>query len=137
MKSYEVLRRAFDPKGCKQAAAELNLSLSLIHQWSRGQAGQSAARNPLDVLLRILQTTGDARVLEWLCEQAGGEFVHGEKLRGLACAECQQLIAKLETLMKQGDGRWQMGVGGKQTGNIRGCRYRRANGRCGLHRARS
>jgi hypothetical protein len=137
MKSYEVLRQAFKLVGCKNVAVELGCSLSLVHQWSRGQDGRSEARNPLDLLLRCLQITGDRRLLEWLCKQAGGRFVHGQELRSLICQDCEQLITKLEGVMRAGDGNkptgarsWKLAEREEVISRGR-CRWRLPNGRCG------
>ena len=40
MESYEVLRQVFKPAGCKRVAQELQLSVTLIHKWSRGKHGK-------------------------------------------------------------------------------------------------
>jgi hypothetical protein len=75
MESHEVLRTAFKRVGCKNVAAEMRLSLSLIHQWSRGNGGKSAADNPLDRVARLLEVTADRRLADWICAQQNGFFV--------------------------------------------------------------
>ena len=95
MKSYEVLRKAFKPVGCKRVASELHVSLSLVHQWSRGQHGQSEAVNPLERTAQLVALTGDDALLEWLCAQRGGFFVKNVALPpasaklDLLAAECE------------------------------------------------
>ena len=104
-KSYEVLRRSFKKVGCKNVAAELQLCESLIHQWSRGQNGKSAARNPLDVVYLLMQITGDREMVKWLCAQADGFFVpnpkitHGKR-QSLMAAECE-LVKECGTLLAE------------------------------------
>lgn len=58
-------------------AADMNLSASLIYKWcqSNEHADDSGADNPLDRVLRLYQSTGDPRVINWLCENANGFFV--------------------------------------------------------------
>ena len=94
MKSHEVLRRSFKKVGCKNVAAELKLSQSLVYQWSRGRAGKSEARNPLDVVGQLVQITGDRELVQWLCAQADGFFVANPKITQgkrltLLAAECE------------------------------------------------
>ena len=95
MESYEVLRKAFKPVGCKRVAQELQVSLSLVHQWSRGHHGQSDAMNPLERTAQLVALTGNDELLEWLCAQRGGFFVKNtapkpspQKLE-LIAAECE------------------------------------------------
>ena len=76
MKSHEVLRQAFNKSGAKNVAQALRLSLSVIHQWSRPRPPQgTGARNPLDHIAALAETTGDRRLVQWLCAQAGGCFL--------------------------------------------------------------
>ena len=127
MKSYEVLRQVFKPVGCKNVAAELGLSLSLIYQWSRAQNGQSEATNPLDRVAQLVALPGGESLLDWLCRQVGGEFVRGGKLRVLAGKEWEQMKGEMDAILCRGNGKTEPGqVGG------RACRYRRKGGRCGF-----
>ena len=76
MKSHEVLRRAFKKQGAKQIAAKLKLSQSMVHKWSRRRPdGRSEELNPLDRMVQLRAATGDVRLLQWLCAEAGGFFV--------------------------------------------------------------
>jgi len=75
MESHEILREAFKKVGCKTVAAEMHLSLSLIHQWSRGIDGKSVAANPLDRMAQLLEVTADRRLADWICAQQNGFFV--------------------------------------------------------------
>lgn len=76
MESHEVLREAFEKTSPKAVAAELGLSLSLIYKWAERQAEDgSGSRNPLDRLLKVVEVTGDAGIVEWLCQRCGGYFV--------------------------------------------------------------
>lgn len=79
MRSYEVLRAATEDVGVKALAAELRVSQALVYKWCQSSdadaADASGARNPLDRVADIQRFTGDRRVIDWLCQQAGGFFV--------------------------------------------------------------
>jgi hypothetical protein len=79
VKSWEVLREAADRIGVKALASRLNLSTALVYKWCQEPAKDdpsgSGARNPLDRLKEIVDATGDQRVVNWLCNQAGGFYV--------------------------------------------------------------
>ena len=97
MKSYEVLRQAFKKAGCKKVAAEMNLSLSLVHQWSRGSSGKSVARSPLDGTAQLQQITGDLGMVQWLCAQADGFFVPNP----VASRAAKASLAKLDLTLAE------------------------------------
>ncbi len=79
MRSYEVLKQAADKIGVKALAAKLRLSPALVYKWCQewnpDDPDVSGARNPLDRLADIVHETGDRRVVNWLCHEAGGFFV--------------------------------------------------------------
>jgi len=76
MESHEVLKNAFDKTSPKAIASELGVSLSLVYKWAQEQSDcGSGSRNPLDRIEEIVNLTGDVRLMEWLCERAGGYFV--------------------------------------------------------------
>lgn len=76
MKSHEVLREVFKGSSPKQIADVTGLSLSMIYKWSEevSETG-SGATNPLDRIERMIKATDDPRLVQWLCEQAGGFFI--------------------------------------------------------------
>ncbi|HWL95095.1 MAG TPA: hypothetical protein VNT79_16365 [Phycisphaerae bacterium] len=80
MKSNEVLREAAEVVGVKALASELKLSAALIYKWCQeadpNDPDLSGARNPLDRLKEIIDVTGHIGVVTWLCQVAGGFFVH-------------------------------------------------------------
>jgi hypothetical protein len=81
MHSHELLREVFKETSPKQVAADLGLSLSLIYKWAEppdDQAG-SGATNPLDRLEILLRSTNDLRLVQWICQRAGGFFIHNPK----------------------------------------------------------
>lgn len=60
----------------KQIAADLNLSLSMIYKWAEPDEGDgSGAVNPLDRIEQLLRSTQDRRLVQWICERAGGFFI--------------------------------------------------------------
>ncbi|MGI8604475.1 MAG: phage regulatory CII family protein [Verrucomicrobiales bacterium] len=76
MESYTVLREALQKASPKEIAAQLGLSLSLVYKWAQpGEGKGSGVDNPLDRVLELLKITGDLRIMQWLCQQAGGYFV--------------------------------------------------------------
>ncbi len=86
MKSCEILKTAADTIGVKALAGKLNLSPALVYKWcqdsSKEDPDSSGARNPLDRLAEIVQATGDEKVVNWLCHEAGGFFVHNPRAHG-------------------------------------------------------
>ena len=130
MESYEVLRRAFKTVGCKNVAAGLKLSPSLIHQWSRARDGQSDAANPLDRVAQLVALTGNDELLDWLCAQRGGRFVRRSEMPSLVQRWWGQMKAEMERLLKAE-------ASPAPPGGSR-CRHWRAGGRCGFpHAARN
>ncbi len=81
MHSHELLREVFKNTSPKQVASDLGLSLSLIYKWSEPPDDQSGsgATNPLDRLEILLNTTKDLRLVQWICQRAGGFFIHNPK----------------------------------------------------------
>jgi len=78
MRSHELLREVIHQAGAKSVAADLGLSLSLVYKWTEPpdpEQGAGAA-NPLDRIATLLQSTKDIRLAQWICQQAGGFFIH-------------------------------------------------------------
>ena len=80
MKSHEVLKSVVEGVGTKQIAHDLRISTSLVYKWCAEQPSElgedgSGARNPLDRLVSLFESTGDREPVEWLCTQIGGYFV--------------------------------------------------------------
>jgi len=136
MKSNEVLQRFFKKHGTKQLAATLGLSEPFLYKWCQPDGGKATGGwNPIERILVVTLATGDRSLVEFICKQAGGRFVQGEALRSLICQDCEQLITKLEGVMRAsgkqtGARRWEMADGEKEL-NWGRCRYRLADGRCG------
>jgi hypothetical protein len=82
MQSHEMLREVFKGSSPKLIAAELGVSLSMVYKWAETQEGEgSGATNPLDRIHTIINVTSDHRIVQWLCEKAGGFFIQNPKSR--------------------------------------------------------
>ena len=81
MQSHELLREVIKDGSAKQIAADLNLSLSLIYKWAEPpeNVAGSGLTNPLDRLEQLIQSTHDPRLPQWICERAGGFFIHNTR----------------------------------------------------------
>lgn len=82
MQSHEILREVFQECSPKQVAAEMGLSLSMIYKWAEppDHAAGSGSTNPLDRIEALLRCTGDPRVVQWICQRAGGFFIKNPKV---------------------------------------------------------
>jgi hypothetical protein len=82
MHSHELLREVFEKASPKQVAADLNLSLSMIYKWAEppDHASGSGASNPLDRIEALLKSTNDQRLVQWICQKAGGFFIRNPKI---------------------------------------------------------
>jgi hypothetical protein len=80
MQSHELLREVFQKCSAKQVAAELELSLSTIYKWAEPDDGTgSGTANPLDRIEALIKCTNDPRVVQWICQRAGGYFILNPK----------------------------------------------------------
>ena len=61
-------------------AGELGLSLSMVYKWAEPPAQKSGAANPLDRVAELVKCSGDERIVQWLCQQAGGFFIKNPKV---------------------------------------------------------
>jgi len=75
MESHELLREVFQKLSPKHAASELGLSLSMVYKWAEPPDQQSGAVNPLDRVAALAKLSGDTRIVQWLCQNAGGFFI--------------------------------------------------------------
>jgi hypothetical protein len=81
MQSHELLREVFQKCSPKQVASELGLSLSMIYKWAEPadvEAG-SGSTNPLDRVEALISCTNDPRLVQWICQRAGGFFILNPK----------------------------------------------------------
>jgi transposase len=80
MQSHEVLREVFEKTSPKEIAASLDLSLSLVYKWAEPPTPEGPPTgNPLERVAALYRSTQDDRLLQWLCEQAGGFYIHNPK----------------------------------------------------------
>jgi transposase len=77
MQSHELLREVFEKCSAKEISSELGLSLSLIYKWAEppDEAAGSGAANPLDRIEALYRCSQDVRIVEWICQRAGGFFI--------------------------------------------------------------
>jgi hypothetical protein len=82
MQSHEVMREALKKTSAKQIAAAMGLSLSLIYKWAEPPEDESGSGtgSPLDRVGQLIRISGDVRVAQWVCEQAGGFYISNPKL---------------------------------------------------------
>jgi len=80
MQSHELLREIFGKKTPKEVSADLDLSTSMIYKWTQPTDDKgSGIENPLDRVEALFQSTGDHRLVQWLCQRAGGFFILNPK----------------------------------------------------------
>lgn len=77
MHSHEVMKEVLKKTSAKQIAADMSLSLSLIYKWAEPPEDDSGsgASSPLDRVGQLIRITRDARIAQWVCEQAGGFYI--------------------------------------------------------------
>ena len=82
MQSHELLREVLQKCSAKEVSANLGLSLSMIYKWAEppDPGAGSGAANPLDRVEALLRCSGDLRIVQWLCQQAGGFFIQNPKV---------------------------------------------------------
>jgi hypothetical protein len=81
MQSHELLREVFEKATPKQVAADIGLSTSVIYKWAEAPRHESGSGidNPLDRIEALIQSTGDERLVQWICQRAGGFFIKNPK----------------------------------------------------------
>ena len=79
MQSHELLREIFEKKSAKEVSADLSLSTSMIYKWTQPPEEGSGVGNPLDRIEALFQSTGDHRLVQWICQRAGGFFILNPK----------------------------------------------------------
>jgi hypothetical protein len=79
MQSHELLREVLEQKSPKHVSADLGLSTSMIYKWTQPTGEGSGVGNPLDRIEALLQSTGDHRLVQWICQRAGGFFILNPK----------------------------------------------------------
>lgn len=111
MKSHEVLKQVIEAVGTKKVASDLKVSSSLVYKWCAepldddGDRDPSGARNPLDRVIQMCESTGDRTAVEWLCSTLGGYFVESPEVDlGEVPGECirqtQSLLSEFSSLLQ-------------------------------------
>jgi len=99
MESHEVIRDAFKKRGPKEISAELGISLSLVYKWAQPNTELgSGSRNPLDRVAKLIELTGDKRIVKWLCERAGGFYLRNPVSH---CKEGYEVLPSTNAIVQQ------------------------------------
>ncbi len=106
MKSHKVIRKVLRQANAKQVAVDAGVSLSTLYKWS--EEGASRRRNPLELAAALARSTGDRRLVQWQCAEAGGFFVENPKAVKLppesfvaAVFRLERELAGLQALLAQ------------------------------------
>lgn len=84
------MKEALNRTSPKAVAADLQVSLSLVYKWAQPCTDLgSGSRNPLDRVRRIMELTAEPKIIEWLCQQAGGHFVPNPEPSGQPAFEIE------------------------------------------------
>jgi len=75
MQSHELLREVFEKKAAKEVSADLQLSTSMVYKWAQPASQENGIGNPLDRIEALIRSTGDERLVQWICQRAGGFFI--------------------------------------------------------------
>ena len=75
MESHELLREVFDKTAAKEISADLELSTSMVYKWAQPASHEGGIGNPLDRIEALIHSTGDQRIVQWICQRAGGFFI--------------------------------------------------------------
>lgn len=79
MESHELLREVFEKKPAKEVSDDLELSTSMVYKWAQPAANGGGIGNPLDRIEALIRSTGDERIVQWICQRAGGFFIRNPK----------------------------------------------------------
>ena len=79
MQSHEILHEVLRDGNAKEIAAAMGLSLSLIYKWAEPAEAGSGTANPLDRIEALVKCSSDPRIVQWICESAGGFFIKNPK----------------------------------------------------------
>ncbi len=55
-------------------AKALGVSTSMLYKWREPSHKGSGQPNPLERTARLIEVTGDTRIVDWLAQRAGGQF---------------------------------------------------------------
>ena len=128
-KAHELMREFMQQNHPKQLAEMLGVSLSTIYKWT--EETESGRRSPLEFLELLVKAPGGERLLEYICEQAGGCFVRHDQLPTRLRQLTEQLTAEMERLL-QVDAQNRKPAGKPDPTGGTHCRHRLPGGRCGF-----
>ena len=99
MYSYELLREVFQKSSAKQVSSDLGLSLSMIYKWAEPpeEGAGSGAANPLDRIDALMRCTDDTRIVQWICQRAGGFFIRNPQ----STRQPQVLISEANEIIQE------------------------------------
>ena len=69
----------FEKKPAKEISDDLDLSTSMVYKWAQPTANGGGIGNPLDRIEALYRSTGDQRLIQWICQRAGGFFIQNPK----------------------------------------------------------
>jgi hypothetical protein len=101
MQSHELLREVFEKKKPKEIAADLGLSSSMIYKWGEPNTAGSGIGNPLDRMEALMKSTGDQRLVQWICQRAGGFFILNPKNNPNNTPHLHQLIPATNQIVQE------------------------------------
>lgn len=100
MESWELFQVVCKKYGRKRVAREMGVSLSLVDKWCKPRSPRgSGTRNPLDRAAELYRLTRERRLVEWLCEQAGGYFVPNVSGKDLPKRELLSAAGRVQEAM--------------------------------------
>ena len=102
MQSHEVLKQVLKTTSPKKISTDMGISLSLVYKWAETPEEDeedpgSGARNPLDRIEKLLKSTRDPRIAQWICERAGGFFIANPE----TAAPTSSLIPYTNSIVKE------------------------------------
>ncbi len=102
VESHEVLRDALEKVSPKEVAAEMGLSLSMVYKWAQPQNEQgSGSLNPLDRCAELMRLTKDPAIIQWLCQQADGFYVHNPQHNFRGAAKGGTVMPAMNQIVQQ------------------------------------
>lgn len=99
MESHELLHEVFEKKSAKSVAEDLNLSVSMVYKWAQPpkESGDGRVDNPLARIEALMQSTDDERIVQWICQRAGGFFIRNPQ----STRQPQVLISEANRIIQE------------------------------------
>jgi transposase-like protein len=77
-KNEAASARGAQLKAHEAIAQALGVSTSMLYKWREPALKGSGQPNPLERTARLIEATGDTRIVDWLAQRAGGQFTPDE-----------------------------------------------------------